>query len=220
MKSPKFVLKLIRTAQLATAVFVFLASTVNAQSIFTNPITGTNPNTANPYTTGQTVDSNLGVTGIGRGTGISGNAGDNRYNATSWNTTALDANEYFTFTLTPNSGFQLNLVSFVYVAQASGTGPTSFSFRSSTDSFGSSIDTPTSTGATISLSSGSFQSLTGSTEFRLYAWGGTGGTFSVNSFTFNGSLSAIPEPSTYAAIFGALALAGTVWHRRRQRKAV
>ena len=32
--------------------------------------------------------------------------------------------------------------------------------------------------------------------------------------------SAIPEPSTYAAIFGTLALVGTVWHRRRQRKAV
>lgn len=31
--------------------------------------------------------------------------------------------------------------------------------------------------------------------------------------------SAIPEPSTYAAIFGALALVGTVWHRRRQGKA-
>jgi hypothetical protein len=33
------------------------------------------------------------------------------------------------------------------------------------------------------------------------------------------SVSAIPEPSTYAAIFGSLALAGTIWHRRRQRKA-
>lgn len=34
----------------------------------------------------------------------------------------------------------------------------------------------------------------------------------------NVSLTAIPEPSTYAAIFGALALAGVVVHRRRQAR--
>lgn len=34
----------------------------------------------------------------------------------------------------------------------------------------------------------------------------------------NVSFTAIPEPSTYAAIFGALALAGVVVHRRRQAR--
>jgi autotransporter-associated beta strand protein len=45
------------------------------------------------------------------------------------------------------------------------------------------------------------------------------GAFAVNAndVTFSISASAIPEPSTYAAIFGALALAGAAWHRRRDR---
>jgi hypothetical protein len=42
-------------------------------------------------------------------------------------------------------------------------------------------------------------------------------TLAIDNFSY--SASAIPEPSTYAAIFGSLALAGTIWHRRRQRKA-
>lgn len=45
------------------------------------------------------------------------------------------------------------------------------------------------------------------------------GTFAVNAndVTFSVTASAIPEPSTYAAIFGALALASAVWRRRRAR---
>jgi hypothetical protein len=43
-------------------------------------------------------------------------------------------------------------------------------------------------------------------------------TLAIDNFSY--SASAIPEPSTYAAIFGSLAFAGTIWHRRRQRKAV
>ena len=99
------------------------------QSIFTNPITGTNPNTSNPYTTGQTFDANITVSGIGRGTGISGSNANDRYNASGWSTGALDANDYFYFTLTPNSGKKINFLSFVYTGQASGTGPITFAFR-------------------------------------------------------------------------------------------
>jgi fibronectin-binding autotransporter adhesin len=47
---------------------------------------------------------------------------------------------------------------------------------------------------------------------------GLTGVFSVNanSLTFSVSTSAIPEPSTYAAIFGGIALTGAVWRRRRR----
>ena len=42
----------------------------------------------------------------------------------------------------------------------------------------------------------------------------------VGSFTTGSSVSlaAIPEPSTYAAIFGALALGGVIWQRRRKKQ--
>ncbi|UMY66633.1 MULTISPECIES: hypothetical protein [unclassified Flavobacterium] len=164
-----------------------------AQSIFTNPITGTNPNTANPYTTGQTVASNMTVSGIGRGTGVTGSNANDRYNATGWNSGSLDTNDYFEFTMTPASGYQISLVSLVYTGQTSGTGPTNFALRSSVDSYASNIGTPTATGATISLSGASYQNLTSAITFRLYGWGASaaGGTFSINDFTFNGTVSTV-----------------------------
>ena len=63
---------------------------------------------------------------------------------------------------------------------------------------------PTATGTTIDLSGPAFQGVTAPIEFRLYGWGGTGasGTFSVNDFTFNGTVDAItvPEPASFTLV--------------------
>lgn len=161
------------------------------QSIFTNPITGINPNLANPYTTGQTVDANIAVSGIGRGSGITGANANDRYNANGWNSASFDSNDYYEFILTPNAGFEIDFVSFIYTGQRSGTGPTSFAFRSSFDSYTADIGTPSATGATISLSAAAYQNITTAITFRIYGWGASasGGTFSINDFTFNGTVS-------------------------------
>lgn len=172
------------------SILVLMISTWGwGQVLWTNPITGTNPNTSNPYITGQTVDPNITVSGIGRGAGITGSGANDRYNATSWNTAAIDMSAYFEFTLTPNSGCEIDFTSFVYTAQASGTGPTNCQIRSSLDGFVSNIGTPTLTGTTISLSGASYQNISGAITFRFYAWGASAatGTFSINDFTFNGS---------------------------------
>jgi trimeric autotransporter adhesin len=192
---------------------------VSAQAIFSNAITGSNPGASNPFTSGQIVDANLTVSGIGRSGGITTSSAIDRYSATGWNSTSFDGNDYFSWTLTPGSGFQLDLVSLVYSGQASGTGPTTFAFRSSLDSFSANIGAPSATGTTISLSNASFQNLTTPVEFRLYGWNASSatGTFSVNDFTFNGSVSAIPEPSTYAALFGVLSLGLAVARKHRGR---
>jgi hypothetical protein len=162
-----------------------------SQSIWTNPITGTNPNTANPYTTGQTVDANISVSGIGRGIGAIGTNANDRYNANSWFTAAIDPTAYFEFTLTPSATCEIDLTSFVYIGQASASGPTSFAFRSSLDSYSANIGTPSVGGTTISLSGAIYQNLTSPITFRFYAWGASSdaGTFSINNFTFNGSTS-------------------------------
>lgn len=167
---------------------LFVSAFSWGQSIFTNPITGTNPNTANPYTAGQVVASNLTVSGIGRGAGANGVNTNDRYNANSWNTATIDLTAYFEFTLTPSSGYLIDFVSFVYTGQTSGTGPTNFAFRSSLDGYMANIGTPTATGTTISLSGALYQGITSAVTFRIYAWGTTnsGGTFSINDFIFNG----------------------------------
>ena len=89
----------------SSLVVAFLISMIsNAQVIFENSITGSNPNTSNPYTTGQTNNANLTVSGIGRGSGITGSNGNNRYSASNWTQGASsDNNDYFYWTLTPNA---------------------------------------------------------------------------------------------------------------------
>ena len=167
------------------------------QSIYTNPITGTNPNLSNPYTTGQSFDSNIIVSGISRGSGINGADANNRYNAESWGL-GFNTNDYFEFTLTPNADYKIDFSSFDFTAQSTIlTGPPYISVRSSLDNFATNIGgslTLLSFGTpvpnSINLSSSTYQNITHPITFRIYAWGaGLGGKLSINNFTFNGSVS-------------------------------
>lgn len=182
-----------------TLLLIFNSSFLFSQSIFTNPITATNPSTANPYTNGQTFDASITVSGIGRGTGITASAVADRYSASGWNSGALDANDYFVFTLTPNTGCEIDFTSFVYTGQVSSAGnPSTFAFRSSLDGFAADIGTPNAAGTTIALTGAAYQNITGAITFRLYGWGAgaAGNTWSVNSFTFNGTVSCCSTTTT------------------------
>lgn len=169
-----------------------------AQSIFNNPITGSTPSATNPYTTGQTVASHITASGIGHGSGVASNAGNDRYNLTGWSTSSsLNTSDYFEFTLTPDAGYVIDFVSFEYTGQKSGTGPTSYAFRSSLDSYTANIGSPNTTGSSaISLSASTYQNISSAITFRYYAWNasGSGGTYSINDFTFNGTVCAA-EPT-------------------------
>lgn len=182
-----------------SVILLFAFGAAMAQSIFTNPITGTNPNTDNPYTIGQVVSPAITVAGIGRGTAITGSNANNRYNANSWNTAALDPDAYFEFTITPNAAITINFISFVYTGQSSSATITNFSFRSSADGFATDIGTPVATGTTIDLSASTYQSVTSAITFRFYAWGAdlSSRTFSINDFTFNGVTNVLPISLEY-----------------------
>jgi hypothetical protein len=180
-------------------VALYVCTTIFAQSVFDNPITDPNPSTVNPFTAGQTVNPNLTVSGIGRGPGITGTGGLNRYNANSWNTASIDFTAYFEFTITPNAGQAVSFISFVYTGERSGSGPNSFAFRTSLDGFTTDVGTPTATGATINLSAPQYQNVSSAITFRIYAWaaGGAAGTFSINDFTYNGVTSVLPVNLEY-----------------------
>lgn len=193
-------------------IFSLLLSVLSwGQSIFTNPITGSNPNTTNPYIIGQTINSNITVSGIRRGSGITGTNANDRYTASGWNSGSLDTNDYFEFTLTPNSGYEIDFVSFVYTAQASGSGPVNFVFKSGVDSFSGNIGSPSVGGTTINLSGAAYQNITGPITFRFYGWGASaaGGTFSINDFTFNGSVTSSCIPPTISTVYPASGPKGT-----------
>ncbi len=196
-----------------TAVTSSAATLTVTTSIWTNAITATDPSADNPYITGDTKDGNLSsVSGIGRGTGISGAAASGRYSASGWTTaTSINATDYYDFTLTPATGYLINFNSFAYTGQASGTGPASFSLRSSLDGYTASIGSPTATGATIGLSGGTYQGITSAITFRLYGYnaGAAAGTFSVNDFTFYGAVKpSCTTPTLSTAIQNGTACAG------------
>lgn len=198
--------------------------------------TGTSPAQNTPWASTSTLASGITLTGWTLGS-VTGDTTNNRFTATSWSTGAAfsnanSGNDYITFSITPTSGNQLSLsgATITYTLQNSGTGPDFYSVRSSIDSFGSDLSASstalTATGGTTSTSltlpsSVAYTGLTGAVEFRIYGWGATstGGTFSVNAWSMTGSVSAVPEPSTYAAIAGGLVLAGALWQRRRARRA-
>ncbi len=185
---------------LLLTVLTFGAIQSNAQSsIWSNPITGTNPNTSNPYTTGDVVVSNLTVSGISRGGGLTGVNNNNRYTVSGLQSAAMNSSDYFQFTLTPAAGYALNLSGFTYTGQIS-TGNASFSFRSSLDAFGSPIGTPSAAGTTISLSSSIYQNLTTAITFRLYLWNAAaeGTTYSINDFDFTSSDVAVSSISSFS----------------------
>lgn len=182
-------IKLKQIAKVLAFVFVFAFSKIWGQSIWDNPITAADPSLTNPFTAGQTVNANITVSGISRGTGIAASSALNRFSASGWNSGAFNANDYFEFTLTPNVGCEIDFASFVYTGQASGTGPVSFAFRSSVDGFVANIGAPLAAGSTIILSAAAYQNITTPITFRIYGWGASAGTgtWSINDFIFNGT---------------------------------
>jgi hypothetical protein len=183
----------------AAMLLIALGNTAAAAVIHSNEITDANPSTANPFTTGQTVSANMTASGIGRGSGISGNSGGNRYNAAGFSLGSIDLNDYFSWTLTPNSGFSLDLTSLTGNWQRSSTGANSYALRSSLDGFGANITSGTITGSgspaafNLDLSGAAFNAIASAVEFRLYGFaaGSATGTFSVNDFSFDGAVNAL-----------------------------
>lgn len=185
------------TGIIATVCFFLVSSSALGQaSLWTNPITGNNPAAANPYTTGQIVNANLTASGIGYATTLSALTSTNTYNIGGWTTSStIDDTEYFSFALTPATGYKMSMSSFVYTGTSGSRTPRSFAFRSDAngDNFSTNIGSPNASGTTISLTGSAYQNLSSSISFRFYGFNATSGSaaargYAVNDFTFNGTI--------------------------------
>jgi hypothetical protein len=164
----------------------------------------------------------------------------NSFSSNGWDST--DGGEYFEFGFTVAPGYQVDLTQALLGLRSSNTGPRDIGLFISTDSFTSAIDTyilPGGSGASAFLNAttdlSTLTELTGTVTMRFLKTsefaadggniGGTG-TFAFARFSdptdglipsqIQGTVSVVPEPATYAAIVGLLAL-GAVLVRRRMR---
>jgi hypothetical protein len=133
----------------------------------------------------------------------------------SWS--AATPTKYFSFTITPDAGFQANITGISFDYRQTSTGAANFQID---------LGSQTNAASGTFLRDSSWYSITptmtaasfgDTTEIRIYGYGGGTGSFAIDQVTLYGSMSAIPEPSTYAAIAGAISLVGAMLRRRRQR---
>ncbi|KAA1261864.1 PEP-CTERM motif protein [Rubripirellula obstinata] len=183
------------------------------------------------YSTGQVIDPNVTSPGVVR-PGYIRNGGFDALVAAEIRTfttapDVLDFTRFFGFTITPIGGSTINFSDFTYtgfetLAAGATEGASKFALRSDIIGFGGGGDIGVADldGETIDLSGAAYQNITSPVEFRLYIQAEDGAdtspnsTYSLDSFAFNGTVVAIPEPSSFALFaFGGVAVVA----RRRRR---
>lgn len=154
---------------------------------------------------------------------------------------AVIAGNYITFSITPEAGYQLDLTSISFQVASGSTSLTSnrafyLVTESNTANFSSSstvlaTDRTPGGGGTIPVQEAtvtntipkdynvdlsSFSGITTTQYFRFYLQAGIGQGITFDDIIVNGTVTAIPEPSTYAALAG-LAMLSLAVGRRRKR---
>jgi hypothetical protein len=143
---------------------------------------------------------------------------------------AFANNGFFSFTVTPDSGFEMDLTSLDFLVATGGTSETrnyeilfngTTSLAGPTSPIGTRADGKAGMDVvSIDLSSiSALQNLTNPVSFQFVT--ATTGNFNASlewdDIALNGTVSAVPEPSTFAIFAGLLAL-GWVMFRRRLKK--
>ena len=205
----------------ATLAVIFAASSAFAQTTFTGTYAWGSLGNTNSFAYNGTDIPNL-TEGNFLKVGVTTSSSSGNFRASAWAldatsgslTGSVDLGKYFEFSLTAAAGFTFDMTSFTFGVGRSSTGPRSFQWRSSLDTYGSVISgyatvntnlsqslgagtlsytsdvTTAATGNVLNLSNATYQGLTNIT-FRFYAFNaetnsGTGGL--EGNFTFAGSL--------------------------------
>ncbi len=187
-----------------------------------------------------TLATHLSLGALGLGSGASASATNHTFGGTGFDQTtlsgALNDGDYLSFTIAPVEGYTASIGSITAnIGIGSTTGFNVALLSSATGGFAEgnelwtyefSSTTPPPQSITLSSVTG-LQSISGTIDFRLYGWRDSAGTSTFRIRDLSGAdlsisgttaPSAIPEPSTYAAILGGVSLAGVIVYRRRRNR--
>lgn len=152
-----------------------------------------------------------------------GAANNNTYSA---HTGALSATQYYEVTLTPAIGQMASLTGVMFRVQRSGTGIRTYAVRSSADSYAANLTASVvansnlstqagnvfyynydslnsgQSGSMITLTGANYTNFTTPLTFRFYGWNaeGSGGTFSIDTVMFMGSVSGATSISNITSV--------------------
>ena len=149
---------------------------------------------------------------------------------------AISGNDYYSFTITPDSGFEFDLTELDFGTEFSSTDAdvtgleASYVVRSSVDGFASNIgstfiedfestSTLSFTNRTVSLSATDFQNVASAIEFRIYTYDNSGAATRlsrVDNVILTGTVNAIPEVNSFSALLGFAAVMAVLGLRRRR----
>jgi hypothetical protein len=217
-------------------IYFLLAMMMAVSGAFGQVFTGTYDFASVTTTSGQTdptaVPTATGVT-FGSFSSVGASINPNataRFSFTGWSTGATNGSDVFTggisltqyyeVTITPASGFTLDINSITFTSQRSGTGTRQYSVRSSVDGYSSNLPasispananlsvvatnifqvtdatTTAQNGSTITLDA-SFDNISTAVTFRFYAWNAeaAGGSFGIDNVVFNGTANAGITPN-------------------------
>lgn len=216
---------------LCAAVVCAQAGVATAAVVVEYGLTGAPGNQA--FTAPSFVDPNATGLNVTRSAGLNPSAAGNSISASGW-----DIGDYFSFGFDVSPGFFANLDSLEIGTRSSNSGPGTLELFYSGDGFTTSLGQTVQVGTLFSntvIDLSGLTGLTGPVEFRLTmldttsANGGTvasGGTMRIanyfdgvdtGGFRINGTISAVPEPTSFVALaVGAVAFTAS---RRRLRKA-
>ena len=133
-------------------------------------------------------------------------------------TGSIDLNTYFTVTITPVSGYTVDLSQITFRSQRSGTGIRTYAVRSSKDNYATNLDasinpanaelsvqtgnifyrnfdatTSGQNGSTITLTGANFTAVSTPITFRFYGWNAEAstGSFSIDDVVFTGNVNSL-----------------------------
>jgi len=140
---------------------------------------------------------------MSRGAGITASAGAGTFSATAWSLGALDATDYFEFSITPDGGFSVTLTNLAFSERRSNTGIRDISIRSSLDSFAADIatinvpDDDQTRNQVVPLGA-AFADQSGIVTFRFYGYTAeaAGGSWRVDNVALFGSIDSAGPPPT------------------------
>jgi hypothetical protein len=207
-----------------TAVLSFAVPDQTNASLITFSFTGSSGNEASLAPDAQ--PDHLSVSDLIRGSGLSAASGAGTFSASGWTTgTALDPNDYFAFSITPEIGWTMTLTDLLLDERRSLTGIHEWSVRSSLDGFASDLESfavpdndLTRANQSLLLPGLLFSDLTSAVEFRIYGFGSesASGTWRIDNVRVEGTMTLVSTgdgtavPETLPGGYAACALLGTL----------